>query len=102
VIFLKKRNQVNITLEESAAQNVNEYCRVHGITAQELFKAGAQRLIDEDILERAADVMTIRSLREISDGLAEPIDDLLKMIEEDKRLGDEMTIDRPFMARKTA
>jgi len=99
---LKKRNQVNITLEESAAQNVNEYCRVHGITPQELFKAGAQRLIDEDILERAADVMTMRSLREIRDGLAEPIDDLLDMIEEDKRIGEEKTIGSPFMARKTA
>jgi hypothetical protein len=102
VIFLKKRNQVNITLEESAVQNVTEYCRVHGVTPQELFKAGAQRLIDEDILERAADVMTLRSLREMSDGLAEPIDDLLDMIEEDKRLGDEKATSRPFLARKTA
>jgi len=87
---VKKRNQVNITLEDSAAQNVDEYCRVHGITQQELFKTGAQRLIDEDILERAADFMTIRSLREIRDGLAEPIDDLLEMIADDRRRGDDI------------
>ena len=46
--------------------------------------------------------MTMRSLREIRDGLAEPIDDLLDMIEEDKRIGEEKTIGSPFMARKTA
>jgi hypothetical protein len=98
---MKKRNQVNITLEDSTAQNVSEYCRVHGITPQELFKAGAQRLIDEDILERTADFMTIRSLREIGNGLAEPIDDLIDMIEEDRNLGDEMASTHQA-GRKTA
>jgi len=99
---MKKRNQVNVALEDAAAQNVNEYCRVHGITPQELFKAGAQRLIDEDIMERNADIMTIRSLREIGDGLAEPIDDLLEMIEEDRRSGDEITLNLYPVGRKTA
>lgn len=99
---MKKRNQVNVALEDAAAQNVNEYCRVHGITPQELFKAGAQRLIDEDIMERNADIMTIRSLREIGDGLAEPIDDLLEMIEEDRRSGDEITLNLYPAERKTA
>jgi hypothetical protein len=41
-----------------------------------------QRLMGENIMERHADIMTIRSLREISDGLHEPIDDLLEMIKE--------------------
>jgi len=99
---MKKRNQVNVALEDAAAQNVNEYCRVHGITPQELFKAGAQRLIDEDIMERNSDIMTIRSLREIGDGLAEPIDDLLEMIEEDRRSGDEITLNLYPAERKTA
>jgi hypothetical protein len=45
-------------------------------------QANIQRLIGEDIMERHADIMTIRSLREISDGLHEPIDDLLEMIKE--------------------
>lgn len=39
---MKKRNQVNVALEDAAAHNINEYCRAHGITPQELFKAGAQ------------------------------------------------------------
>ena len=99
---MKKRNQVNVALEDAAAQNVNEYCRVHGITPQELFKAGAQRLIDEDIMERNSDIMTIRSLREIGDGLAEPIDDLLEMIEEDRRSGDQITLNLYPAERKTA
>ena len=29
---MKKRNQINVTLEETELGNVNEYCRVHGIT----------------------------------------------------------------------
>ena len=99
---MKKRNQVNITLEGSAAQNVNEYCRVHGITPQELFKAGAQRLIEEDILERNADFVMIRSLQEMRDGLAEPIDDLLEMIEDDRRLGDDINLSTHQAGRKTA
>ena len=99
---MKKRNQVNITLEETAAKNINEYCRVHGMTPQELFKIGAQRLIDEDILERKADIMTMQSLKEIGEGLAEPIDDLLKMIEEDRRLGDEIALSVYQVERKSA
>jgi len=99
---MRKRNQVNIALDEAAAQNVNEYCRVHGVTPQELFKTGAQRIIDEDILERNADMMTIRSLREISEGLAKPIDDLLEMIEEDRRLGEKITLDVYPRERKIA
>ena len=99
---MKKRNQVNVTLEDAAAKNVNEYCRVNGITPQELFKAGAQRLIDEDILERKADIMTMRSWREMGEGLAEPIDDLLEMIKEDRRLGDEVVLNVPHVGRKSA
>lgn len=87
---MKKRKQINITLEESAAKNVDEYCRVHGISQQELFKQGAQRLIEDDILERRADLMTMSSLKEIEDGLDAPLDDLLEMIEEDKRIGERM------------
>lgn len=87
---MKKRNQINVTFEESEMENINEYCRVHGMTPQGLLKTGAQRLIDEDILEGKADLMTIRSWREICGGLSEPIDDLLEMIEEDRHLGDEI------------
>lgn len=85
---MPKRHQVNITLDELELHNVNEYCRVHGMTPQALFKSGAQRLINEDILERRADLMTLQSWNEIQKGLAEPIDDLLEMIEEDGRVGD--------------
>src|ERR1035437_7058921 len=44
VAAMKKRIQVNVSLEDSEIGNINEYCRVHGITPQGLFKAGAQRL----------------------------------------------------------
>jgi len=85
-----KRNQINITLDETEMNNVNEYCRVHGMTPQGFFKAGAQRLIDEDILEQKADLMTMQAMREVKAGLSEPIDDLLEMIEEDKKIGEAM------------
>jgi hypothetical protein len=87
---MKKRKQINITLEEHSQNNVDEYCRVHNVTPQELFKLGAQRVIDDDILERRADLMTLASLREIEAGLDAPIDDLLVMIEEDKQIGEQM------------
>lgn len=87
---MAKRNQFNITLDEAEMNNVNEYCRVHGMTPQGFFKAGAQRLIDEDILEQKADLMTIQAMRELKAGLSAPIDDLLEMLEEDKRAGEEM------------
>ncbi len=99
---MKKRIQVNVSLEDSEFGNINEYCRVHGITPQGLFKAGAQRLIDEDILERKADIMTIRSWREIGEGLSEPIDDLLEMIEEDRRLGNITGLSEHHVERKSA
>lgn len=86
---MKKRNQINVTLEDLEAENINEYCRVHDRTPQWLFKAGAQRIIEEDMLERKADLMTMQSWREISAGLSEPIDDLLKMIDEDSLLSEE-------------
>ncbi len=85
---MAKRNQINLTLDESEMNNVSEYCRVHGVTPQGLFKAGAQRLIQEDVLERAADLMTLKSWREVTEGKSEPIDDLLQMIEEDTKAGD--------------
>lgn len=81
---MKKRNQINVTLEDSEVGDINEYCRVHGMTPQGLFKAGARRLIEEDILERKADMQTIQSWREIRDGLSEPIDDLLDMLAADR------------------
>ncbi|NOR49862.1 MAG: hypothetical protein GQ530_02355 [Desulfuromonadales bacterium] len=87
---MAKRNQINLTLDDSEMHNINEYCRVHGMTPQGLFKSGAQRLIQEDILERNADLMTLKSWTEVCEGRSEPIDDLLQMIEEDSRGADEM------------
>jgi len=87
---MSKRKQINITLDEAEMHNVNEYCRVHGMTPQGFFKAGALRLIDEDILEQKADLMTLQAMREVRAGLSAPIDDLLQMIEEDKNIGEEM------------
>lgn len=87
---MQKRNQVNVTFDESDMNNVNEYCRVHGVSAQGLLKTGAKRLIQEDILERNADLMTLKSWQELCEGKSEPIDDLLKMIEEDRETGVEM------------
>ena len=82
---MSKRHEICIYLNEVELHNVNEYCRTHGISPQTLFKAGAQRLIKEDILERKADLMTLHSWHEIQTGLAEPIDDLIEMIGEDGR-----------------
>jgi hypothetical protein len=102
VAAMKKRIQINVSLEDSEIGNINEYCRAYGITPQGLFKAGAQRLIDEDILERKADIMTLRSWREIGEGLSEPIDDLLEMIEEDRRLGDKIALSEHHADRRSA
>jgi len=52
----KKRNQINVTLEDSECSDINEYCRVYRMTPQSLLKAGARKLIEEDILERKADL----------------------------------------------
>lgn len=81
---MKKRNQINITLEDSEFSDINEYCRVHRTNPQGLLRAGARRLIEEDILECKADMQTIRSWKEVEAGLSEPIDDLLEMIEADR------------------
>ncbi|PLX83013.1 MAG: hypothetical protein C0614_05835 [Desulfuromonas sp.] len=87
---MAKRNQVNVTLDDLEMSNVNEYCRVHGMTPQGFFKAGARRLIQEDILEQRADLMTLQSWGEVEAGLSEPVDDLLQMIEDDRNAGREM------------
>ena len=42
-------------------------------------------VILEDILERKADLQTIQSWEEIHNGLSEPIDDLVEMIEADRQ-----------------
>lgn len=90
---MAKRNQINLTLDDAEMQNINEYCRTHGMTPQSFLKTGAQRLIQEDLLEHQADLMTMKALRDVDEGLSEPVDDLLEMIEEDKRIGNEM-VDR--------
>ena len=87
---MSKRKQININLDDSELNNVNEYCRVHGMTPQGFFKAGAQRLIEEDIHERRADLMTMQAMREVRLGLSKPIDDLLEMIDEDRRISEEL------------
>ena len=97
---MPKRNQINITLDETDMHNVNEYCRVHGMTPQGFFKAGAQRLIDEEILEQKADLMTMQAMREVRAGLSAPIDDLLEMIEEDKKIGEEIARSGHIPAKK--
>lgn len=81
---MTKRNQINITLEDYELSDINEYCRIHGMTPQGLLKAGARKFIEADILERKADMQTIRSWKEIKEDLSEPIDDLLEMIEADR------------------
>ena len=78
---MTKRNQITITLNDVEMHNVNEYCRVHGMTPQSFFKAGAERLIDEDNKKQKADLMTLQAMREVRVGLSESIDDLLQMIE---------------------
>ncbi|AJF07078.1 hypothetical protein [Geoalkalibacter subterraneus] len=97
---MSKRNQINITLDETEMNNVNEYCRVHGMTPQGFFKVGAQRLIDGDILEQKADLMTMQAMREMKAGLSAPIDDLLEMIEEDKKIGEKMVRSGHLPAKK--
>lgn len=84
---MSKRHQINIALDTTEMNNVNEYCRVHRMTPQSFFKAGAQRLITEDMLERIADIKTIQAMEDVHTGRSEPIDDLLKMIEEDSGKG---------------
>lgn len=79
---MTKRNQITITLSDAEMHNVNEYCRVHGMVPKSFFKAGAERLIDKDILEQKADLMALQAMREVRDGLSEPIDDLLQMFEQ--------------------
>ena len=83
---MKKRNQINVTLEDSEFCDINEYCRVYRMTPQSLLKAGARKLIEEDILERKADLQTIQSWQEISNGFSESIDDLVEMIEADRQI----------------
>jgi hypothetical protein len=102
VEIMKKRNQINITIEDEDVELINEYCRVNDRTPQWLFKTGAQRLIDEDMQERKADLMTIQSWREINNGLSQPIDDLLEMIAEDKKIGDKMISKQLHEAKKSA
>ena len=87
---MKKRKQINLNLEDSEYDLVTEYCRVHDRTPQWLYKTGALRIINEDIAERKADLMTIQSWREIQEGKSSSIDDLLEMIEEDRRAGNGM------------
>lgn len=95
---MKKRNQINITLENDELERINEYCRVNDRTPQWLYKTGAQKMIDEDIRERKADLMTIQSWRELNHGLSEPLDDLLEMIAEDKKTGGGMIPEEPKKA----
>lgn len=50
-------------------------------------------LQDADTLEEALDdidLRTLQALREIKQGLAKPIDDLLEMIEEDEKVGKDL------------
>jgi len=87
---MPKRNQVNVTFDDPEMNNVNEYCRVHGLTPQGFLRTGAKRLIQEDILERNADIRTLKAWKEVCEGKSEPIDDLLKMIEDDSKAAAEM------------
>jgi len=85
-----KRIQINIALDELEAEIFNEYCAVHDRTPQWLFKAGARRIIEEDIIERKADLLTMQSMQEIDAGLSHPVDKLLTMIARDREQGAEM------------
>jgi hypothetical protein len=86
---MAKRNQINLTVDDAEMKNILEYCRVHGISQQGLLKAGVNRLIKEDLLERNADFRTLQAWRDIREGRTEPIGDLLDLIDEDIRLGNE-------------
>jgi hypothetical protein len=90
---MKKRNQWNVNLTDEESSHIAEYCRVHDRTPQWLFKVGAFRIIDDDIRMRQTDLMTIKSWKEINAGKSEPIDDLLQMMEDDRRTGDTMLIE---------
>ena len=93
---MQRRNQVNVTLDAAEMHNVNEYCRVHGLTPQGLLRTGAKRLIQEDVLERNADSRTLKAWQEVREGKSEPIDDLLNLIEDDSQAAAElMTRNRP-------
>lgn len=85
---MSKRNQINITLDDAEMHNVREYCRAHSMTPQAFYKSGGQKLINDDHLERNADLMTLQSLEEIKDGRFAPIDDLLQMINDDRKAGE--------------
>jgi len=100
--YMKKRNQINVTLEDAEAENINEYCRVNDRTPQWLLKAGAQRLLEEDHLERKADLMTIQSWLEIGEGRSEPIDDLLDAIEKNRQYAREIILPGRRDERKSA
>jgi hypothetical protein len=98
---MKKRNQWNVNITDEEASNIEEYCRVHDRTPQWLFKTGALRVIEEDVRERRADLMTIQSWREIKEGKSEPIDTLLSLMDEDQQAGDTM-LDNFGTIRKAA
>ncbi len=87
---MSKRNQINITLDDTEMHNVSEYCRVHNMTPQTFYKSGGKKLINEDLFERNADMMTLQSLEDIKKGRIAPIDDLLQTIDEDRRDGEQM------------
>jgi hypothetical protein len=87
---MSKRNQINITLDDTEMHNVSEYCRVHNMTPQAFYKSGGKKLINDDHLERNADLLTLQSLEDIKNGRFAPIDDLLQMIDEDRRVGEQM------------
>ena len=87
---MSKRNQINITLDDAEMHNVSEYCRVHNMSPQAFYKSGGEKLINADVLERNADLMTLQSLEEVKEGRFAPIDDLLQMIDEDKRIGEQI------------
>ena len=87
---MKKRNQWNVNTSDEEAAIIEEYCHVHDRTPQWVFKAGALRIIEEDIRMRQADLMTIKSWKEMNAGKSEPIDDLLQMMDEDRSIGDTM------------
>ena len=61
---MAKRNQINLTVDDAEMKNILEYCRVHGISQQGLLRAGVNRLIKEDILERNADLRTLQAWRD--------------------------------------
>lgn len=89
---MKKRIQVNVALDEAEAAIINEYCAVHDRTPQWLLKAGARRIIEDDILERKADLMTMQSVKELEQGLSQPLDELMSMMARDRKEGDSMAI----------